>query len=77
MKLPKLFRREDGPQVLSRPGPQEQAEKLLVESFRALASLCARLADYLEAQRLSRAGYERQGKFLERLDRPENPKGHP
>jgi hypothetical protein len=73
MKLPKLFRK-DG---LTRPGAQEQAEKLLVESFRTLASLCARMADFLEAQRLTRAGYEQQGKFLERLDRPEDGKRHP
>jgi hypothetical protein len=33
--------------------------------------VCGRIADFLEAQRLSRAGYEEQGKFLERLDGPD------
>lgn len=47
---------------------QEQAEKLLAESLRLLGGLCQKLADAVESQRLSRSGYEQQGKFLERID---------
>ena len=41
----------------------------LVETFRTLGTLCTRLADMVESQRLTRAGYRDQGRFLERLDR--------
>jgi len=40
-----------------------------VETFRTLSTLCNRLADMVESQRLTRAGYRDQGRFLERLDR--------
>jgi hypothetical protein len=40
-----------------------------VETFRTLGTLCTRLADMVESQRLTRAGYRDQGRFLERLDR--------
>jgi hypothetical protein len=50
-------------------GQTDQAERLLVETFRTLSTLCTRLADRVESQRLNRAGYDRQGRFLERLDR--------
>jgi hypothetical protein len=68
MKFPRLLRpvRE---RVLSPLGHPDSAERLLVEAFRTLGSLCARMADLVEAQRLSRAGYSGQGRFLERLDR--------
>lgn len=65
MNLRALFRRSND--ALTHAG-EEQAEKLLAEGFRALGQVCGRIADYLEAQRLSRAGYDGQGKFLERLD---------
>ena len=65
MKLRALFRRSGDALTHAR---EEQAEKLLAEGFRALGQVCGRIADFLEAQRLSRAGYEDQGKFLERLD---------
>jgi len=51
---------------------QDQVERLLAEGFRALGVACTRAAELLEAQRLSRTGYPGQGKFLERLDRPDS-----
>lgn len=47
---------------------QDVAEKVLVEALRTLSHVCVKVADVLEAQRLNRAGFEEQGKFLERLD---------
>lgn len=46
----------------------------MVEALRTLSQVCVKVADVLEAQRLSRNGYEDQGKFLERLD-DTNPPG--
>ncbi len=56
----------------SAPAAQDQAERLLAEAFRSLGVLCARAADLLESQRLARSGYGSQGKFLERLERPDS-----
>ena len=74
VKFPSLLRpmRERLLAPLTHP---DQAERLLAETFRTLGSLCTRLADMVEAQRLTRAGYDRQGRFLERLDR--GPRQHP
>jgi hypothetical protein len=55
--------------LLAPLGQTDQAERLLVETFRTLGTLCTRLADMVESQRLTRAGYRDQGRFLERLDR--------
>jgi len=60
--------------LLAPLGHADQAERLLVETFRTLGSLCTRLADMVESQRLSRAGYHEQGRFLERLDHTPPPK---
>jgi len=57
--------------------PADQAERLLAETFRTLGVLCTRLADLVESQRLARAGYRDQGRFLERLDRPVPPPSDP
>ena len=72
MKFPSLLRpvRERLLAPLARP---DQAERLLVETFRTLGALCTRLADMVESQRLTRAGYDRQGRFPERLDRAAPP----
>lgn len=70
MRFAAIFRRQ--PSAVSRSGG-EQAEKLLAESFRTLGQVCARLADYIDSQRLARAGYEAQGKFLERLEKKDPP----
>jgi hypothetical protein len=47
---------------------QDHAEKLLAESLRLLGQVCGKLADAVEAQRLSRAGYREQGEFLQRVE---------
>jgi len=65
MKFPLFFRRSDS--AVSRAA-QEQAEKLLADGLRFVGQLCERMADLVEAQRLSRAGYTHQGEFLERTD---------
>jgi len=67
VKFPSLLRVRD--RFLAPLGQTEQAERLLVETFRTLSTLCNRLADMVESQRLTRAGYRDQGRFLERLDR--------
>lgn len=73
MRLPALFRKRTEVQRQA----QDRAEKALAEALRMAGQLCAKLADYVDTQRLSRAGYEDQGKYLERLDgagaKPEKP----
>lgn len=70
MKLPSLLRTltRGGEGALAKNTAQDHAEKLLAESFRMLSDVCTKMADYVEAQRLARQGYEAQGKFLERLE---------
>ena len=66
MKFPLLFRKEGtSAAALAR---QDQAEKLISESLRLLGQVFTKLADAVEAQRLSRAGYEEQEKYLERTE---------
>jgi hypothetical protein len=67
VKFPSLMRVRD--RLLAPLEHQDEAERLLVETFRTLSSLCTRLADVVESQRLNRAGFRGQGRFLERLDR--------
>ena len=67
VKFPSLLRVRE--RLLAPLGQTDQAERLLVETFRTLSTLCTRLADRVESQRLTRAGYRDQGRFLERLDR--------
>lgn len=66
MKFP-LFGGKD--RSIQKQQAQDQAERLLVESFRTLSQVCSRFADFIETQRLARQGYEEQGRYLERLDR--------
>jgi hypothetical protein len=66
MKLPLLFRRDRT--ILKRPDAQDQVEKLLAESLRALGVVCSKVADLIETQRLSRQGYSQQQDFLRRVD---------
>src|SRR5215469_14734442 len=47
---------------------EDRTEKLLAESLRLFSQFCAKMADLVESQRLARAGFGRQDKFLERLD---------
>ena len=67
VKFPSLLRVRE--RLLAPLGHTDQAERLLVETFRTLGTLCTRLADMVEKERLTRAGYRDQGRFLERLDR--------
>ena len=67
MKFPSLLRPMRD-RLLAPLGHADQAERLLAETFRTLGALCTRLADMVESQRLTRAGYRGQGRFLERLD---------
>jgi hypothetical protein len=67
VKFPSLLRVRE--RFLAPLGHPDQAERLLVETFRTLSTLCTRVADMVESQRLTRAGYREQGRFLERLDR--------
>lgn len=73
MKFPQLFKREKSPEAAKQA--QDRAEKMLAESLRMLGNACAKLADFVDAQRLSRAGFETQGKYLERLDQNGQKKG--
>jgi len=72
MKFPALFRKDPG--TLAPPDAQDRAEKLLADSFRLLGQVCGKLADLIETQRLQRNGYEKQERFLERLDKAADPK---
>ena len=74
VKFPSLLRVRD--RLLAPLGQTDQAERLLVETFRTLSTLCTRLADMVEKERLTRAGYRDQGRFLERLDRERPPPRH-
>jgi hypothetical protein len=68
MKVKSLFKKQVDAVTRAR---ESEAEKLLAEGFRALGTVCTRIADFLEQQRLAKEGYEGQGKFLERLDQKE------
>jgi hypothetical protein len=61
-----LLRRDTSKEALQQRS--DQMEKLLAESLRMMGQLFGKLADVVEQQRLNRAGYEEQEKFLERLD---------
>lgn len=73
MKLPSIFGRKDA--SIQKQQAQDQAERLLVESFRTLSAVCLRFADFIETQRLARQGYEEQGRYLERLDQKDKKPG--
>ena len=68
MKLPLLFRRQ--PTVIQRADAQDRLEKAMAESLRLVGQVCTKVADLIETQRLSRAGYS-QGTLLHRVDTPE------
>jgi hypothetical protein len=67
MKFPLFFQRDRSP--AAQRDRQEHAEKLIAESLRLLGQICGKLADAVDAQRLTRAGYEEPGKFLKRTER--------
>lgn len=66
MRFPALFQKDRSPVVSA--DAQDRAEKLLAETFRLLGQVCGKMADLIETQRLQRAGYEKQERYLERLD---------
>ena len=71
MKFPLLFKRERSKEAQLEA--QAELEKVVAESFRVLGNLFTRAAELIEAQRLQKQGFERQERFLERLDKPGTP----
>lgn len=71
MKFPLLFKRERSKEAQLEA--QAELEKVVAESFRVLGNLFTRAAELIEAQRLQKQGFERQERFLERLDKPGSP----
>lgn len=69
MKLPGLFRKERT--TIQAADAQDHAERLLAESLRMLGQVCAKVADAIEAQRLSRQGYP-HNTYLRRTDGDED-----
>ena len=67
MKFPLIFSRERS-SVAAR-ARQEHLEKALSDGLRLMGQMCTKLANVVEAQRLARAGYQEQERFLERTDR--------
>lgn len=63
MRFP-LFKKENS--SAAQRERQDQMEKLLADGLRTLSSVLTKLADLVEKQRLSRAGFEKPDKFLER-----------
>lgn len=70
MKFPLLFRRERSAEA--RLKAQADLERALAEGLRGMGNLFTRAAELIEAQRLQRKGFERQERYLERLDKPES-----
>ncbi len=68
MKLPLPFRSQKTSHALR--ATEDRTERLLAEGLRLLSQFCAKMADYVEAERLARSGYRNQGKFLERQESP-------
>ncbi len=66
MKFPLFFSRESS--AAATRARQDRLEKAISESLRVLGQMCTKLADAVEAQRLTRAGYTRPERFLERTD---------
>lgn len=69
MKLPGLFRKERT--TIQAADAQDHAERLIAESLRMLGQVCAKVADAIEAQRLSRQGYT-HNTYLRRTDGDED-----
>ena len=68
MRLPQFFKRES-----SDAAKRERLaglERGVTQSLRTLATAFSQLANLIEQRRLSRAGYEKQERFLERTDPP-------
>ena len=52
---------------------QANFERALADGFRALGRLFHQAAEVIEAQRLARSGFAEQERFLERLDKRNDP----
>ena len=61
-----LFKRESSD--AARRERVEELERAVTQSLRTLAGAFTQLANAIEQRRLSRAGYEKQERFLERTD---------
>lgn len=55
---------------IARRERQEQLERSMADGLRAMASLFQKVAERIEARRLSRNGYREQNGFLERTRPP-------
>ncbi len=66
MKFPVLFKREKSSAAVRQR--QDEAEKLFAQSLRVLGRVLSKLADTVDSQRLSRAGYAKQERFLQRTE---------
>lgn len=53
------------------PASQDRAQRVMAQSLRTFSGMCLKVADFLDSQRMQRAGADTQGAFLERLDRRE------
>lgn len=66
MWLPRFLRRDTSDDA--RRERVEEVERTVTTSLRTLATAFTQLANMIEQRRLSRAGYEKQERFLERTD---------
>ncbi len=69
MKLP--FLPSKGPDNVLTREARTKVERRVIDTLRTASTFLTKVADLVEAARLSREGYEQQGKFLTRLDREE------
>jgi len=53
------------------PSSQDRAQRVMAQSLRTVSGVCLKVADFLDSQRMQRAGADTPGAFLERLDRRE------
>lgn len=60
----RFFRKENSSPA--RREREEQIERAVVDGFRKLSEMLKKTADFIEAKRLERGGYDKQEKFLER-----------
>lgn len=72
MRLPLIFKRGESSDAARRER-LEELERSVTQSLRTLATGFTQLANMIEQRRLSRAGYEKQERFLERTDVPPAP----
>lgn len=59
------------------PSSQDRAQRVMAQSLRSFSGMCLKVADFIDSQRMTRAGADTQGAFLERLDRRPEPPAPP